>query len=539
MRSDATRGRGADDSLKEREDLGPPSNRRFNERDQRLEGHEFLDLRGDELPDIDPRLSHRDRHLHAGISPRDLPMPLHGRNGDPFPGVEMDGPGYHEVPPGIHPSRSERFHGRPDIQRAHSSRISVHPSRVEGLADSPRLSPHAIRNDAPLPPRHEYPPRDRVMSRVRSQNGGFREGDALGLRDRDLHRDVQPEENDAPTVAEDRELHASDSRGVGRSRHGRGRGPQGGYMANQEFDTPGFPEHRSGTRVFSGRDRGFPREQDFQPQEQAFQGGEREFDPREDARFQPKERFEARGGHREHEHDLSPHTREHMLSHEGQMVPPNRAFIPQGSQRRDPPPHSHVIHPREQDPHFQDRTSRTWERGVEVPTPPPEQGRFDGRGRESGSRKDRREGGVEAEYAGSRGDRRRADGEESSTFESERKGAGNRHGRWVTREANSNPSARGGPATHRMDMDVDPEPSPSARTDPLPGWAEFRQRDRATDTAKSARSLRSRRDGRPAVEGEHDMPGIESEEDSRKRRRIEDGSNMSTKPGRDEPELRE
>ncbi|KAF8605562.1 hypothetical protein BDV93DRAFT_42698 [Ceratobasidium sp. AG-I] len=557
MRAGSVRGRVASDALKERD-----SSRRFDERSQRREGQEFVDPRGDELRELDVRTSRHDRHVHVGMSPQDRTSPMHGRNGDMFPGVDIEDPAYHEVPPGIHTSRSERFHGRPDIQRTHSSRAGIaHLSRSDVRVDSPRLSPHAIRNDVPLPQRHEYPPRDRMMNRGRSQNGAFGEADALGLGDRDLqslHRDGLLQDTESPIIAEDRELHSAGPRGDGRSRHIQGQhrqtGSHGGYVANQEFNSPGFPEHHSsGPRVFSGRDRDFPREQEFQAEEPPFQGGERDFGPREDDRFQPNERrnrgFELHGGPRDqrlaepiiHEHGLSPHARERLLSHEDQISPQSRAFIPPSSQRRDPPPHARIVHTREreQDSHIQDRTSKTWERGVEVPTPPPEQVRIDGRGRESGSRKERREGGADMEYSGTRGDRRRTEGENVSTYESEHKSATNRYGNWANRNADSDPSPRGGPVPLRMDMDVDPEPSPSSRNEPLPGWAGFRHRDRAADMEKSARTYRGRREGWPVVEGEQDPPNVDSEDDGRKRRRIDNGSNMSTKFGRDEQELRE
>lgn len=555
MRADLTQGLAPNDPLKERDGLA--GSRRFIERSQRREGQGFGDFGNGDLREVDMRASRRDRHPHSGMSPPNLPVPIHGRNGDQFPRVDIENPEFRGAPPGIHSSRSERFHERPEVQRAHSSRAGVaHPPRPDVSINSPRLSPHALRNDAPLPQRHEYPGRDRVMNRGRNRGGAFREGEALDLGDREpqpLRRDGLLPELESPVIPEDRELRPTGPRD-GRSRHGRGQQRQPephSYVGNREFDAPEFPErHPSDPRVFSGRDRGFPREQEFPTEELPFRVGGRDFEARTDDRFQQKDRrnrgFEPHNGLRDqrlqepmvHGHGLSPHERERLLSREDPIVPPGRAFGPLESQRRDPPSHTRVIHnrEREQGPHIPDRTSRTWERGVEVPTPPPEQGRFDGRGREPGGRKDRREGGVDVEYAGPREDRRRAEGENPSTYENERKGGAGRHAGWATREADTKPSPRGGPAPLRMDMEVDSEPSPASRNEPLPGWAGFRQR--TVDTAKSSGDYWARREGPPGVAGGQDQPGAESEDDGRKRRKIDNGPNLSAKFGRDEQEPR-
>ncbi|KAG9094482.1 hypothetical protein FRC06_010767 [Ceratobasidium sp. 370] len=381
----------------------------FGEHVPRHDGGEFPGSREDEFRGRDIRPSPRGHHADLELSSRHLPGPAppHARDVEVFPRPDGEDVMYHNLPD-IHPSRLERFHGRTEVSRP--SRMGpVHPAQADLPMDSPRLSPHALRGDASLPPRHD---------------SGF-------------------------------ESH-------------------GGYPRNQR---PQGVHHR--------RERSPPA----------------------------------------HEHRLSPH--------EDDFIPANRGLV---ASRQ---PHHELARSRDSNPRarqqdqLQDRTSKTWERGVEVPTPPPDQGRYDGRRQDNNGRKNWRGG----EYSG------HPHPSEEPSFEDDRAGPPPRYGRpispddkrsyppeereWTPRQPPHVPL--------RMEMEVDPEPSPPARTEALPGWADFRRRDHEEHIHERRSWGPKTWSGVPG--GEQVVPPTDSDEEARKRRRVDDGTEVISTFSRAEHEL--
>jgi hypothetical protein len=424
MRQDLGRGRSDIEAQKERDPTRVARTERFGEHPQRHEGGDFLDPRNEGFRGRAMRPSPRDRHTELGLPARHIsgPVPMHGRDPGVFPHQDIEEPMYHNVPPGLHPSRVDRFHAR--IERPRAPRVGpAHPAQADIPMDSPRLSPHAVRNDAPLPPR---------LDRGFEAHGGY-------------PRDQRPPNS----------MH----HGIDMSQH--------------------------------------PHERRLSPQENEFIG-------------------------------------------------PNRNFMPPGPQRHEPS-HSRDSHPRgrQQEPQFQDRTSTTWERGVEVPTPPHEQARYDARRQDNGPRKGRRGSGPDIEYTGPQ----HSPEDGPASYEDERQGPRQqRYGRpispdvkrtyppeeWPPRQVVASPPSR---TPIRMEMEVDPEPSPPIRAEPLPGWAGFRRRDRGEPPHERRNWGPNSWPGAP--EGEQDQSNVESDEESRKRRRIDSGTEVTSTFSRNEQDLRE
>ncbi|KAG8788261.1 hypothetical protein FRC12_014750 [Ceratobasidium sp. 428] len=405
-RPDLGRTRSAIDISKGRDNPRPARGERFNEHVQRRDGGEFADTRGEDFRGRDIRPSPRGRHADLDIPSRHIPgqVPPHARDIEVFP-PDVEDVMYHN-PPEIHPSRLERFPGRNEAPRQ-SHMGPMHPVQTDLPINSPHLSPHTLREDAPLP-----------------------------------HHD------------------------------------------------PGFESHG-----------GYPRDQ------------------------RPH-----------HRRERSPTAHEHHLSPQGEdFVPVNRNVIAPGPPRhelarsRDSNPRG-----RPQDHQLQDRTSKPWERGVEVPAPPRGQGRYDGRRQDNNGRKNWRG----TEYSG-----RRHPSEEESPYENDRTGPAARYERPVSPDSkrpyqpeDREWTPRQTPhASLRMEMDIDPEPSPPVPTEPLPGWADFRQRDREAHP-------RDRRSWGPktwsgAPGEERGVPTIDSDEEARKRRRVDDGTEVVSTFSRTEHEL--
>ncbi|KAG8744317.1 hypothetical protein FRC10_010389 [Ceratobasidium sp. 414] len=407
-RPDLGRSRSDVDLSKGRDSARAARSERFGEHVQRHDDGEFADSREDEFRGRDIRSSPRGRRADLDPPSRHLPGPAppHARDVEVFPRPDDEEVMYHN-PPDIHPSRLERFRSRTEVSR--SSRMGpVHPAQADLPMDSPRLSPHALRGDASLPPHHDP---------------GF-------------------------------ESH-------------------GGYPRNQR---PPSAHHR--------RERSPPA----------------------------------------HEHRLSPH--------EDEFIPANRGLVA-------PRPHHELVHSRDLDPRarqqdqLQDRTSKTWERGIEVPTPPLDQGRYDGRRQDNNGRKNWRGG----EYPG------RQHPSEEPPFEDDHVGPPPRYGRPISPDAKrSYPSEerewtpRQPPhAPIRMEMEVDPEPSPPPRVDPLPGWADFRRRDHEEHIHERRSWGPKTWSGVPGAE--QGVPPTDSDEEARKRRRVDDGAEVINTFGRAEHEL--
>ncbi|KAG8719315.1 hypothetical protein FRC08_003146 [Ceratobasidium sp. 394] len=400
-RPDMGRTRSDADLSKGRDSARAARSERFGEHVSRHDGGEFVDSREDEFRGRDIRPSPRGHHTELDLPSRHLPgpMPPHVRDAEVFPHPDHEEVVYHN-PPDIHPSRLERFHGRAGAPRP--PRMGpVHPTQADLPMDSPRLSPHALRGDTPLP-RHD----------------------------------------------------------------------------------PGFESHS-----------GYPRNQ--------------------------------RPPNAHHRRERSPPAHEHRLSpQEDDFIPANRGMV------ESRPPRHEFARPRDSNPraHQQDdRTSKTWERGVEVPTPPPDQGRYDRRRQDNNVRKNWRGD----EYSG------RQHLSEEPSFEDDCAGPPPRYGRPISPDdKRSYPSEerewtpRQPHAPLRMEMEVDPEPSPPARTEPLPGWADFRRRDHEEH-------IHERRGWGPKAwsGGEQVGPPTESDEETRKRRRVDDGTEVVSTFSRAEREL--
>ncbi|KAG9122735.1 hypothetical protein FRC07_000751 [Ceratobasidium sp. 392] len=400
-------GRTRSDVSKGRDFARATRSERFNENVQRHDVGEFADPRGEEFRGRDIRPSPRGRYANLDLPSRHISGPVpHAREVEVFPRSDVEEAMFHD-PPDIHPSRLERFREAPRPPRMGPG----HPAQADLPVDAPHVSPHALRNDAPLP-RHD------------------------------------------PSFE-----------------------PHSGYPRNQRAPNP---HHR--------RERSPPA----------------------------------------HERRLSPQ--------EGDFIPANRGMAPPGPPRheltrpRDPNPRG-----RQQDHQPQDRTSKPWERGVEVPTPPLEQGRYDGRRQDNNGRKNWR-----GEHSG-----RRHHSEEEPSFEPDRVGPPARYERPISPDSKRTYPAedrewtpRQAPhAPLRMEMDVDSEPSPPVLTEPLPGWANFRQRD------QDERPRERRSWGPKAWTGvpgeERGAPTIDSDEETRKRRRVDDGAEVVNTFSRTEHELRQ
>ncbi|QRW10555.1 hypothetical protein RhiLY_09554 [Ceratobasidium sp. AG-Ba] len=350
---------------------------------RRDSGRGARDPRGEEYRGRDIRPSPRDRHTDLEIQTRHRPGP-----GPPLaPEDEIYSPAVDEpIYPDVHPTRLERFHERAEGPRP----PRMGPVQPDMPMNSPHLSPHAVRNDAALPPRHD----------------------------------------------------------------------------------PNFESHG-----------GYPRNQ-------------RQPNPR-------------------HRRERSPPVHEHHPPPpENEFIPANRNMIVPGPQRHDMGrPRDSNLRGRQQDHQLQDRTAQTWERGVEVPTPPPEEGRFDNRRQDNNNgRKNWRRN----EYPG-----RQHPPEEEPTYENEHPGPA-RFGRPVSPEAKrSYPPAdrewtpRQPPA--QVEMEVDPEPP--VRPEPLPGWAGFRRGE------PEERRGRGPQNWTGPPENEQGVPPMEND-DARKRRRVNDGAEV-------------
>ncbi|CUA68264.1 Serine/arginine repetitive matrix protein 1 [Rhizoctonia solani] len=454
-----------------------------------------------------------------------------------------DDAGYPAPPPGKF--RDARF-ARPENRRTQSSRSNnVRSARVEPQGDDPRLSPAALRNEVPLPPRHEFvppPPRDGASSHRRTRNGdrAMPENHASPMGhepippphvERDLHPDVRQDER------------------IPRHR----RSISGGEYLTRRSLSPqitcerDLPDVSPPRHSYPGRPRDFspqglaePREPDFMPRD------------REPERYAPKGRREQhepypRGLRQEdpmprvYEAPSVPHARR-IVPRDSETLAPGRIYPPAESQRPPSPvPAAREAYPRRyvRDDQFPEHPPRDWDREDQVPTAPEEARHID-RKSQPGARRVQREAVSDTEYVDPRTggrSRRRTEGRPPSRFEKPEAEARPNYQRHATRDDNQpyepedrqwTPRDAPPPLPHVRSpvaqMEVDPPPVPLAEK-PLAGWADFhRRRERSPERRESYRPRASARDSwHPANEDQDLAPEII---EGGKRQRIEGGTRM-------------
>ncbi|KAJ1302247.1 hypothetical protein OPQ81_001067 [Rhizoctonia solani] len=469
------------------------------------------------------------------------PVPPHPRDSASFSSHPEDA-GYPTAPPGKF--RDGRFVGRPENRRAQSSRSSnIRSSRVDPQENDPRLSPVALRNEAPLQSRHEFiPPRDGTSSHRRTRNGDIR-GRMLP-EDRVLPPDDGPMDHGliSPPHAE-QDLNP-DIRQEGHiRRHGHRRSVSGEeYMARHSLSPPATrerrlpnlspPRHSYSARPhdFSPQDVAEPREPDFRLRD------------REPERYPPKER---RDQHESYPRGLRqddpmphiyqgpsvPHTRRIALR-DSETLAPGRIYPPTESQGPPSPP-VREAYPRQyvRDDQFADRPPRGWDREAEGPTPQ-EETHHVGRKAQPNSRRVQRDVVSDTEYIEALDEHRsrRRGGSRFEKLEAEGRPNYKRRGtrddvqpyepddrQWTPRDAPHPPPAQ---------MEVDP-PLVHPPEKELSGWADFRRRrDRSQERREPYRSRAGLRDSwHPAHEEGQGMEGEVVE--GGKRQRVEGGTRMT------------
>jgi hypothetical protein len=547
----------------------------FGEHDMRRGGGEYADSRDEQFRGREIRVSTQSRRLSPGSDQ----IPSHSRDTDSFSPHPEDPTfrGPHSVQ-----FREERFTGRPENRRMHASRTTnIHSARADPSSDSPRLSPRTLRNDAPLPPRHEFiPSRDTASAHIRGRNGEMRDRGPSAVGDRDamvLHQDSLPLDHESMVVApEERELRALDPRQGDRFRqHHRHSASRGEYMAVDALSPQNIHErHLSKVspprRAYTNRARDFPPQAGTERRDSEL-SGERDFRPRDTSRFPPKEHRNRngeqhdsypRGSHPQdpppHVYDSSPLTRTgHMPVHDVDTVPSARVYPPTEPQRQEPSSGLRETYSRRygRDDRYFDRTSRTWERGVEVPTPP-EEGQHGSRRHQSDNRRPQRQAVSDTEYVESRTSgrsRRPRDGNSGGYDDMEGEARYKRHTprdgkltydredrQWTPRDA-LQPQLQDRSQASRMDMDVREGPL-ATPSEPLPGWTGFHRRDRSPEAREHAHSYRPRVNPReawpPATEVEQEMVGTENGVEGGKRQKMEGGTKMINTFSREDDELR-
>ncbi|CAE7187742.1 unnamed protein product [Rhizoctonia solani] len=441
--------------------------------------------------------------------------------------------------------RDARF-ARPENRRAQSSRsANVRSARIEPQENDPRLSPVALRNEIPLPPRHEFiSPRDGASSHRRPRNGDVRdrmmpEGRGLAIShdpispshvERDLHPDVRQDDH-IP-------------------RHGHRHSVSGGeYMAGHSLSPQitrerELPDISPPRHSYSGRPRDFPPQELAEPRESDFRPRDREPE-----RYPPKARREQhepypRGLRQEdsmthvYEAPTVPHARR-IVPRDSEALAPGRIFSPTEPQRP-PSPVSAVreTYPRRyvRDDQFADHT-RDWGHEDQAQTPP-EEPRPAERKPPPDARRAQREAVSDTEFVDSRGGRSRrregrprfekpeADGrpnykrrvthEDNQPYEPEDR-------QWTPRDAPSLlPRARSPVAQMEVDPPLVPLPEKQ-----LAGWINFRRhRERSQEHREPFRSHPGARDSWHPTPTEDQDVGVEIIEGG-KRQRIEGGTRMT------------
>ncbi|CAE6415749.1 unnamed protein product [Rhizoctonia solani] len=452
-----------------------------------------------------------------------------------------DDAGYPAPPPAKF--REAPFGARPENRRGQSSRsvnVNVRSARVESQEGDARISPVALRNEVPLPPRHEFAPqRDGTSSHRRDRNGS--------IRGRMIPEDRVPsmEHEPIPPSHVERDRHP-DIRQDGRiRRHGHRHSvsgedylPSHSPQATRERDLPDVspPMHPYAGRPhdFSPQDLAESREPDFRPRD------------REPEHYPPKER---RDQHEPYPHGLrqddpiphnydappAPHARR-IVQRDSETLPPGRVYPstePQGPPSPAPPVREAYPRRYVRDDQFTDRPSRGWEREDEGPASS-EEARHVGSKSQQGARRVQREVASDPEYIEPRNDNRsnrRARG--SSRFdkpETEGRPSFKRRPtrddnqayepedrQWTPRDAPP-PLARA--RSPVAQMEVDP-PHVSLPEKQLAGWANFhRRREWSQEHREPYRPRPGVRDSwHPAPNEDQDI-----EIEGSKRQRIEDGA---------------
>ncbi|CAE6484117.1 unnamed protein product [Rhizoctonia solani] len=462
-------------------------------------GREYpVDLRRGAEEYHDPREDHF--RANSGRNPNQFPPAPeptpHPRDSASF-SPHTEDTGYPAPPPGKF--RDARF-VRPENRRTQSSRsVNVRSARIEPQDNDPRLSPVALRNEMPLPPRHDFiPPRDGASSNRRARNG-----DRMVPEDRSSAIDHES----IPPPHMERELHPDD------------------LAESRESD-------------FRSRDR--------EPERYPPKGRREQHEP------YPRGLRQDDSMSRAYEAPSVPHARR-IVPRDSETLAPGRIYPPTESQRPPSPvPAVREAYSRRyvRDDQFSDHPPRDWDHEDEVPTPP-EEARHVERKSQQGARRAQREAVSDTEYVDVRGggrSRRRGEGP-PSRFEKTEVEARPNFKRHATRDDNQPYEPEGRQWTPRdvhpplphvrspaAQMEVDPPLVPLPEKQ-LAGWADFRRRrERSPERRESYHPRAGARDSwHPAPNEDQDMD-VELIEGG-KRQRIEGGTRMTQHFNRGEEDL--
>lgn len=397
------------------------------------------------------------------------------------------------------------------------------------------------------------------------------------MGDRDslaLHRGALPLDHESVAVAGgERDIRSLDPRQDDRIRqHHRHSVSREEYLVVEALSPQDIRERplSSGSpprRTYASRTRDFP-PQEAPEQRESDYPVDRDFRPRDGGRFAPKVPREqrdhySRGPHPQdpppHGYDSSLARTHHMPVHDVDATSSARTYPPaEPPQRRESSPSLRENYHRRyaRDDQYYDRTSRTWERGAEVPTPPSAEGRHGSRKHHSDGRRGHREAMSDTEYIDSRSSgrsRRREEGRSGGYDDiegeprykrqearDEKQAYGREDRQWTPRDAPiPQPQVRSPPS--RMDVDVNEESL--GAPEPLPGWVGFSRHNRSRETRESVhQSYRSRAGARetwpPAPDVEGDAMAIENGVEGGKRQRVEGGTKMIGTFNREDEDLR-
>ncbi|CAE6394328.1 unnamed protein product [Rhizoctonia solani] len=509
-----------------------------------------VDLRRGAEEYHDPREDHfraSNGRIPNQFPPAPEPAPPHPRDSATFPPHTED-TGYPAPPPGKF--RDARF-ARPENRRTQSSRtVNVRPARIEPQDNDPRLSPIALRNEIPLPQRHEFnPPRDGASSNRRARNGDARERMVPEDRGAAMDREsIQP-----PHI--ERELHPDVRQDERIPRHAHRRSVSGTeYMARRSLSPQithdrNLPDVSPPRHMYPGRPHEFSPQELAEPREPDFRSRDREPE-----RYQPKGRREQHEPYprnlrqddsmsRVYEAPSAPHARR-IVPRDSETLAPGRIYPPTEPQRPpSPAPAVREAYSRRyaRDDQFSDHPPRDWDHEDEVPAPP-EEARHVERKLQPGAHRVQREAVSDTEYVDPRGggrSRRRGEGP-PSRFEKTEVEARPNFKRRATRDDNQpyepedrqwTPRDAHPPLPHvrspAAQMEVDPPLVPLPEKQQLAGWADFRRRrERSPERRESYHPRAGARDSwHPAPNEDQDME-VELIEGG-KRQRIEGGTRMT------------